>query len=273
MAIGRERFSDYEINAINAKPYNSQGAIFMASDSAMGIFFRGLIYPFTSMKKLIGGFLAGFGCFFLIGLPVVLGFGVHCGRNILKGNDKLPEWGSDSLFNDGVKALAIWLPYTVLIYLISHALRLVLGTTSFDLNDPNLLWQLVKWAINFVTMESILMMLWISMIIFIDTGNVQRAFNPLNGLKLLVSRPFEFIKAMVLAYIATFIVSLPLIALIWLAIARDLNICILFLVLFAYLAFLFYTTICIHVFIWTKFYMRGTGKNIGTPALVFPGPN
>ncbi len=239
----------------------------------MGIFFKGLIYPFTSMKKMIGGCLAGFGCFFLIGLPVVLGFGVQCGRNILKGNDTLPEWGSDSLFNDGVKALAIWLPYTVLIYLISHALRFVLGTTGFDLNDANLLWQLVKWGINFVTMESILMILWISMIIFIDTGNVQRAFNPLNSLKLLASGPFEFIKAMVLAYMATFIVSLPLIASIWLLIDRDHNMCIMFLILFAYLAFLFYTTICIHVFIWTKFYMRVIGKNIGTPAPVLPGPN
>jgi hypothetical protein len=223
------------------------------------------------MKKLICGFLAGFGGLLLIGLPFVLGFGVACGRNILKGNDTLPEWGSDNLFNDGVKALAIWLPYAVLLYLISYAIRFVLGTTSLDLNDANLLWQLVKMAINFVIMEPILMMLWISMIIFIDTGDVSRAFNPSNGLKLLASRPLEFIKAMALAYVATIIVSLPLIALLLTVIARDLNIFIMCLTLLVYIAFLYYVSVCIHVFIWTKFYRRVTGKNIGTPAAVLPG--
>jgi hypothetical protein len=223
------------------------------------------------MSKLINGTFAGFCSLFLIGLPFVLGYGIRCGRNVLKGDDALPEWGSDNLFNEGVKALALWLPYAVFIYMISFVLSYVLGMINLDLNGISLFGSIFKTVIRFVIIEPIFMMLWISMIILIDTGDIQRAFNPSNGLKLLASRPFEFIKAMILAYAATFIVSLPLIALVLSVVLYKINICLICIGLIAYLGFLAYVSTCIHVFIWAKFYRRVTGGNIGTPAVESPG--
>lgn len=249
-------------------------------ESAVIILLKSIIYPFGSLATLLIGWLVGLCCFILIGVPMLLGYVVKCGRNILEGNDRLPGWGPyNELFTPGIWAFIILFIFNVVIFVISFIIGTVIGlfvdSSAYSL-DLYLVTLTLKGIIIMIITLPLTILEEIALLVYIDTGNVSRALKPDNGIKVFMLGPLEFIKAWIIDNIAVFVVYLPVtLAILFLGLNLNMDslrfdsLCMGLLILLVIQALMAFITNCIRVFVWAKFYRRVTGGHLDKPA---PGP-
>jgi hypothetical protein len=231
----------------------------MDSNSSISIFLHALTYPLTRLSAFFMGLLAGMSWFILVGILLVPGYAVRCGRHIMKGDYKLPTWGKDddSLVSNSITALIILIIYGVINYLISLVIRTLLGAVpSIVIYDPYLAISLAGF-VTFIVLLPLSMMTYLSLMIFVDWNDTRRALNPLNAFGLLSAKPIVFLKAAILDYVASSILWIPITVMGIMTLAyRDQ------IVLFCPLAILFlalmgcglFVSLCVRMYIWARYY-------------------
>ncbi|MGA9141035.1 MAG: DUF4013 domain-containing protein [Methanocella sp.] len=237
----------------------------MDSNNSLSIFLHALIYPLTRMSAFFMGLLAGLTCFFFIGFLLVPGYVVRCGRHIMNGDFRLPTWDNagDSLLNNGFSALCIILIYGIISYLISFAVRALLGwMPSVTIYDPYVAISIADCA-SFILTLPISMMAYLSLMIFIDRNDLGRALNPSNAFRLLLAKPIVFLKAAILVFVAANILSIPLTVTGIIVLAyRDqfLLFCPLALGFMALMMCQLFVILCVNIFIWASYYRMVIGS-------------
>lgn len=169
-----------------------------------------LKYSVSNVSALLIGGLVVILSSVLIGLPFLLGYVTRCGRQILKGNNVMPEWeGIGELFKDGMMVLAIGLLYALITGLL-YAFATVFLTFG-DLAGSDILVALgILIFIPSVIVAIVLgLLFYLSWVVYAVTGDIMKALNPVNGLKLGLKNPIGYIIALIATWIIGLILFFP----------------------------------------------------------------
>jgi hypothetical protein len=238
----------------------------MEGESGFEILTGALVYPFTNGRRLFAGGLVGLLYFIFIGIPFLLGYQVRCGRNILEGNDDLPGWEDiDKIFLDGILAIIIVLLYGIVTAIIVYGLFFVLlfaGILEFE-GTALLLFLIFTFIVDMIVAIPLGILSQISLMNFIYTEELGTGLNPLNSLRLLLSRPFEFLKAIIVEIVAIIILYVPYFVVFVAAafVGQNCGGCLIMLIAFLSIGWMVFIQNSVHIYIWTKFFARVVGDN------------
>lgn len=180
------------------------------NEGFIDIIVNSLKYGVSDLKSLfIGGLVAILSCI-LIGLPFLYGYITRCGRELLKGNNKMPEWeNAGELFSDGLKILVIAIAYA-LVSLILYCGASAVIAIGFIFNIPAFIISgYILFAIAFLIAIVLGLTFNLSWIIYAVTGSFKKAINPINGIKLAITNPLWFIAVLVITWIVGIIIIFP----------------------------------------------------------------
>jgi hypothetical protein len=146
----------------------------------------------------------------LVGVPFLFGYVTRCGREVLRGNSRLPAWDNlGELFKDGIMVIVIMAFYGLicgLMYLLIvpfFVAGAILGSDALLAAGMLMLAPalLISFAIGLLVPAA-----WVE---YAVTGDVFRALNPVNALRLAAANPPGYIVAAVTIAIIQVILFFP----------------------------------------------------------------
>lgn len=180
------------------------------NENYLDMIINSLKYSVSDLGALFWGGIAALGSMILIGLPFLFGYITRCGREVLRGNDKLPAWDNlGDVFKDGIMVILV----AVLFALISGILYVfivpffVVGiiVESEALIIISLFMLLPAIVISFV-LSLLMPAAWVQ---YAVTGDLIKALNPINALRLAAKNPLAYIAAVIAAFIVQVVMSIP----------------------------------------------------------------
>ncbi|MCD1295859.1 hypothetical protein CUJ83_12720 [Methanocella sp. CWC-04] len=150
----------------------------------------------------LGAFLIG-GLFtilsaFIIGIPFLLGYITRCGKELIKGNGKMPAWDDwGGLFKDGLVVILLAIVYALVIGLL-YVLVCPLFIAGDIFNSNIMLAAGVIFLLPIMLIGGLLgLLFYLSWLVYAATGDLGKALNPLNGIKLFMTEPLGYIGVLV----------------------------------------------------------------------------
>lgn len=169
-----------------------------------------LKYTVSDAGALFWGGIAALGTMLLIGLPFLFGYITQCGREVLRGNSRLPAWDNlGGTFKDGIFVLLIMIVFGLisgLLYVIVVPFIIIGAIAGSDLLlFAGILMLLPAIAISIIA--SLLMpAAWIE---YAVTGDLIKAINPVRALRLAAMNPLAYLGAVIATIIVQIVLSIP----------------------------------------------------------------
>lgn len=169
-----------------------------------------LKYTVSDAGALLWGGVVAFLCMFIVGIPFLLGYTTRCGREVLKGNNRLPAWNNlDELVKDGVMVIVIMAFFALimgLLFVLTLPFFIAGGIyDSFALTAIGIFLLMPTIAVGIV-LSMLIPAAWIE---YAVTGDLVRAINPINALRIAAANPIGFIVALIATIIVSVILAIP----------------------------------------------------------------
>ncbi|WP_048198711.1 DUF4013 domain-containing protein [Methanocella arvoryzae] len=182
----------------------------MENEGFIDTMINSIKYSISDIGALLVGGIMGFLCLFLVGIPFMLGYTIRCFRNLVIGDNTLPGWDDwGTMLKDGIMAIAISLVYGLIsgiLYVLIMPFFLVGGML-----ESNLLLILgVVMAVPVILIEIVIgLLIYLSWMEYAVSGDLARAINPVNGLKIIAANPIGYVLALVAVFITGVVISIP----------------------------------------------------------------
>jgi hypothetical protein len=180
------------------------------NENYIDMIINSLKYSVSDLSALFWGGIAALGSMLLIGLPFLFGYVIRSGREVLKGNGKLPTWDNlGEAFKDGIMIILVMLffglisgilyvfivPFFIIGAITGNGVLIVAGLFMLL---PAIV---ISFAICLLTPAA-----WVQ---YAVTGDVFKALNPINALRMAAKNPLAYIGAVVATIIVQIVLSIP----------------------------------------------------------------
>jgi hypothetical protein len=180
------------------------------NENYIDMIINSLKYTVSDIGALFWGGIAALFGMVLIGLPFLFGYITRCGREILNGNTKLPPWDNlGEKFTDGIMIAIVMIVFAVIsaILYVLIVPFIVAGAIVGNgvLIGAGLLMLLPAIAIN-ITLSLLLPAAWVE---YALTGDIVKALNPVNALRLAARNPAAYAGAVIASIILQIVLAIP----------------------------------------------------------------
>ena len=169
-----------------------------------------LKYSVSDLNALFWGGIAALGSMILIGLPFLFGYITRCGREVLRGNSKLPIWDNlGEAFRDGIMII-LGLLFFGLISGIMYVFIVPFFVIGVITDNGMMIVAGLFMLLPAIVISFILCLLmpaaWVN---YAVTGDVFKALNPINALRLAAKNPLAYAGAVIATLIVQVVLSIP----------------------------------------------------------------
>lgn len=180
------------------------------NENYIDMIINSLKYSISDVGALFWGGIAALGSMLLIGLPFMFGYITHCGREVLRGNSKLPAWDNlGGKFGDGIMVLIVAIVFGLisgLLYVFVLPFIVIGAIAGSDL----LLFAGILMLLPAIVISAIVSLLmpaaWVE---YAVTGDLVKAINPVCALRLAARNPLAYLGAVVATIIVEIVLSIP----------------------------------------------------------------
>jgi hypothetical protein len=167
-------------------------------------------YSVSDLNALFWGGIAALGSMILIGLPFLFGYTIRSGREVFKGNSKLPNWDNlGEAFKDGIMIILAMLFFGLIsgiMYVFIVPFFVVGLITDNGVLIVAALFMLLPAIVISLVMCLLMPAAWIQ---YAVTGDLIKALNPINALRMAAKNPIAYLGAVVATLIVQVILSIP----------------------------------------------------------------
>jgi hypothetical protein len=143
-------------------------------------------------------------------MPFLFGYVTRCGREVLRGNSKLPTWDNlGGAFKDGIMIILVMLFFGLIsgiLYVFIVPFFVVGAITGNGAMIAAGLFMLLPAIVISIVVSLLMPAAWIQ---YAVTGDVFKALNPINALRLAAKNPLAYIGAVVATSIVQLVLSIP----------------------------------------------------------------
>jgi hypothetical protein len=180
------------------------------NENYLDMIINSLKYSVSDLSALFWGGIAALGSMLLIGLPFLFGYVTRCGREVLRGNSKLPTWDNlGGAFKDGIMIILVALFFGLIsgiLYVFIVPFFVVGIITDNDMLIVATLFMLLPAIVISFAIGLLMPAAWVE---YAVTGDLFKALNPINALRLAAKNPLAYIGAVVATMIVQIILSIP----------------------------------------------------------------
>lgn len=180
------------------------------NENYLDMIINSLKYSVSDLGALFWGGIAALGCMILIGIPFMFGYVTRSGREVLRGNSKLPTWDDlGSVFKDGIMVILVMLFFGLIsgVLFVFVVPFFVIGALTGNCAMIAAGLFMLLPAITITVILSLLMpAAWVQ---YAVTGDLFKALNPINALRLAAKNPLAYAGAVIAALIVQVILSIP----------------------------------------------------------------
>jgi Protein of unknown function (DUF4013) len=179
------------------------------NENYLDMIINSLKYAVSDLNALFWGGIAALGSMILIGIPFLFGYITRSGREVLRGNYKLPAWDNlGEAFKDGIMIILVMLFFgliSAILYVFVVPFFVIGAITGNDAMIAAGLFMLLPAIV--ITLVTCLLMpaAWIT---YAVTGDLFKALNPINALRLAARNPLAYIAAVVATLIVQILLSI-----------------------------------------------------------------
>lgn len=179
------------------------------NENYLDMIINSLKYSVSDLNALFWGGIAALGSFILIGIPFLFGYITRSGREVLRGNNKLPAWDNLGVaVKDGIMIILVMLFFGLIsgiLYVFIVPFFVIGVITGNDAMMAAGLFMLLPAIV--ITLVTCLLMpaAWIT---YAVTGDLFKALNPINALRLAAKNPLAYIGAVVATLIVQVVLSI-----------------------------------------------------------------
>lgn len=179
------------------------------NENYLDMIINSLKYSVSDLNALFWGGIAALGSFILIGIPFLFGYITRSGREVLRGNNKLPTWDNlGEVFKDGIMIVLVMLFFGLIsgiLYVFIVPFFVIGAITGNDAMIAAGLFMLLPAIV--ITLVTCLLMpaAWVT---YAVTGDLFKALNPINALRLAAKNPLAYIGAVVATLIVQIVLSI-----------------------------------------------------------------
>ncbi len=180
------------------------------NENYLDMIINSLKYSVSDLNALFWGGIATLASMILIGIPFLFGYITRSGREVLRGNNKLPTWDNlGEAFKDGIMIILVMLFFGLIsgiLYVFIVPFFVIGAITGNDAMLAAGLFMLLPAIV--ITLVTCLLMpaAWIT---YAVTGDLFKALNPINALRLAAKNPIAYIAAVVATLIVQIVLSIP----------------------------------------------------------------
>ena len=168
------------------------------NENYIDMIINSLKYSISDLSALFWGGIAVLGSMLLIGLPFLFGYVIRSGREVLKGNGKLPTWDNlGEAFKDGIMIILVALFFGLIsgiLYVFIVPFFVVGVITGNGVLILAALFMLLPAIVISFVICLLMPAAWIQ---YAVTGNLLTALNPINALRMAAKNPLAYIGAVV----------------------------------------------------------------------------
>jgi hypothetical protein len=180
------------------------------NENYLDMIINSLKYSVSDLNALFWGGIAALGSMILIGLPFLFGYVTRSGREVLRGNSRLPTWDNlGEAFKDGIMIILVLLFFGLIsgiLYVFIVPFFVIGAITNNGAMIAAGLFMLLPAIV--ITLVTCLLMpaAWVQ---YAVTGDLFKALNPVNALRLAAKNPLAYIGAVVATLIVQVVLSIP----------------------------------------------------------------
>jgi hypothetical protein len=180
------------------------------NENYLDMIINSLKYSVSDLGALFWGGIAALGSMILIGLPFLFGYVIRSGREVLKGNEKLPAWDKlGEAFKDGIMIILVMVFLALIsgiLYVFIVPFFIVGAITGNGVLIVTALFMLLPAIVITLIMCLLMPAAWVQ---YAVTGDLIKALNPICALRLAAKNPLAYIGAVVATLIVQVILSIP----------------------------------------------------------------
>jgi hypothetical protein len=180
------------------------------NENYLDMIINSLKYSVSDLSALFWGGIAALGSMILIGLPFLFGYVIRSGREVLKGNGKLPAWDKlGEVFRDGIMIILVMLFFGLIsgiLYVFIVPFFIVGAITGNGVLIVTALFMLLPAIVLTLIMCLLMPAAWVQ---YAVTGDLIKALNPIEALRLAAKNPLAYLGAVVATLIVQVILSIP----------------------------------------------------------------
>jgi hypothetical protein len=180
------------------------------NENYLDMIINSLRYSVSDLGALFWGGVAALGSFILIGLPFLFGYVTRCGREVLRGNGKLPTWDNlGGAFKDGIMIVLVMLGFALcgsILYVFVLPFIIVGAITGSEAMIIAGLFMLLPAIVISIVLSLLLPAAWVE---YAVTGDLLKALNPINALRLAARNPLAYAGAVIAMLIVRVLLTIP----------------------------------------------------------------
>jgi hypothetical protein len=180
------------------------------NENYLDMIINSLKYSVSDLNALFWGGIATLGSMLLIGLPFLFGYVIRSGREVLRGNGKLPTWDNlGEMFKDGIMIILALLFFgliSCILYVFIVPFFVIGAITGNGVMIVAGLFMLLPAIVITIIVCLLMPAAWIE---YAVTGDLIKALNPVNALRLAAKNPIAYLGAVVATLIVQVILSIP----------------------------------------------------------------
>jgi hypothetical protein len=180
------------------------------NENYLDMIINSLKYSVSDLGALFWGGIAALGSMILIGLPFLFGYVTRCGREVLRGDTKLPTWDNlGGAFKDGIMIVLVGLFFaliSVILYVFIVPFFVVGAITDNGVLIAVSLFMLLPAIVISIIVSLLMPAAWVQ---YAVTGDLFKALNPINALRLAAKNPLAYLGAVVATFIVQVVLSIP----------------------------------------------------------------
>jgi hypothetical protein len=190
--------------------YNEGGNEMEENENYLDMIINSLKYSVSDLRALFWGGIAVLGSMLLIGLPFLFGYVTRCGREALRGNNKLPAWDRlGEAFTDGIMIVLVMLFFGLIsgiLYVFVVPFFIVGAITGSDAMVILGLFMLMPVIVISIAISLLMPAAWVQ---YAVTGNLMKALNPISALRLAAKNPLAYAGAVIATLIVQLVLAIP----------------------------------------------------------------
>jgi hypothetical protein len=180
------------------------------NENYLDMIINSLKYAVSDLGALFWGGIAALGSMILIGLPFLFGYITRCGREVLRGNSKLPTWENlGDVFKDGIMIALVMIFFALisgLMYVFIVPFFIIGIITGNGILILAALFMLLPAIVINFALSLLMPAAWVQ---YAVTGDLIKALNPIGALRLAAKNPLAYISAVVASFIVQVVLSIP----------------------------------------------------------------
>jgi hypothetical protein len=180
------------------------------NENYIDMIINSLKYSVSDMGALFWGGIAALFGMILVGLPFLFGYITRCGREILNGNGKLPTWDRlGEKFTDGLMIAVVMIVFgliSAILYVFIVPFFVIGIITANGVLIVAALLMLIPAIVINITLSLLLPAAWVE---YALTGDLVKALNPINALRLAARNPTAYAGAVVASIVLQIVLSVP----------------------------------------------------------------